>query len=251
MRAKGLLLAGVVALVVGLAGLLVVTFVAVPVGFPGGGLSSPGVVGPWGTGPGGAMGMPGMTAMMGGPVAPNVSPIGIELASAAAQRSIAPLGLPNLALGEVMEFLANYYVQVVERDTGVYAFELLVDKYTGVVVPEMGPNMVWNTRYGMTGGMMGWRALGPGALADMPIGPERAQELARQYVQVQGLPLDVAEPARFYGYYTLHTLRDGEIEGMLSVNGYTGEVWYHAWHGPFIPDLGSSARMGAPSAPRP
>ncbi len=53
-------------------------------------------------------------------------------------------------------------------------------------------------------------------------------------MRVKGLPLAVAEPDRFYGYYTLHTLRDGEIEGMLSVNGYTGEVWYHAWHGPFI-----------------
>ena len=22
--------------------------------------------------------------------------------------------------------------------------------------------------------------------------------------------------------------------GMLSVNGYTGQVWYHTWHGPFV-----------------
>ena len=21
---------------------------------------------------------------------------------------------------------------------------------------------------------------------------------------------------------------------MLSVNGYSGEVWYHSWHGPFV-----------------
>ncbi len=26
----------------------------------------------------------------------------------------------------------------------------------------------------------------------------------------------------------------GAISGMLSVNGYTGQVWYHAWHGGFI-----------------
>ena len=38
----------------------------------------------------------------------------------------------------------------------------------------------------------------------------------------------------FYGYYTLHTLNDGEIEGMLSVNGTTGQVWYHSWHGDFL-----------------
>jgi hypothetical protein len=36
------------------------------------------------------------------------------------------------------------------------------------------------------------------------------------------------------GYYTIHTLRDGKIEGMLSVHGTTGQVWYHTWHGGFI-----------------
>jgi len=44
----------------------------------------------------------------------------------------------------------------------------------------------------------------------------------------------VEEADRFYGYYTLHVLKDGQIYGMLSVNGYTGQVWYHSWHGPFL-----------------
>lgn len=34
--------------------------------------------------------------------------------------------------------------------------------------------------------------------------------------------------------YTLHTEKDGGITGILSVNGYSGEVWYHSWHGPFV-----------------
>ena len=38
----------------------------------------------------------------------------------------------------------------------------------------------------------------------------------------------------FYGYYTIHTFVDGEIEGMLSVHGTTGQVWYHTWHGVFV-----------------
>ena len=38
----------------------------------------------------------------------------------------------------------------------------------------------------------------------------------------------------FYGYYTFHTLRDGEIEGMLSLHGTSGNVWYHSWHGDFV-----------------
>jgi ActR/RegA family two-component response regulator len=34
--------------------------------------------------------------------------------------------------------------------------------------------------------------------------------------------------------YTLHFLDDGEIEGMLSVHGNSGDVWYHSWHGGFV-----------------
>lgn len=188
---------------------------------------------------------PSMAGMMGGPVAADAQPIGIDQAAANARQYIDRFGNPNLQLGEVMEFGANYYAQAVERDTGVHAFELLIDKYSGAVFPEMGPNMAWNTKYGMMGGMMG-RFQRPGqgqASAEMPIGAQRAQELAQQYLKTQGLQLGLEEPDRFYGYYTLHTLRGQEIEGMLSVNGYTGEIWYHVWHGPFIRELAPQAEV--------
>jgi hypothetical protein len=42
------------------------------------------------------------------------------------------------------------------------------------------------------------------------------------------------EADAFYGYYTLHVLTDGKMTGVLSVNGYTGQVWYHTWHGAFV-----------------
>jgi len=29
-------------------------------------------------------------------------------------------------------------------------------------------------------------------------------------------------------------LTDGQVSGMLSVNGYTSQVWFHSWHGTFI-----------------
>ncbi len=38
----------------------------------------------------------------------------------------------------------------------------------------------------------------------------------------------------FYGYYTIDVERDGKIIGMLSVNGYTKQVFLHTWHGDFI-----------------
>ncbi|MFD0502244.1 hypothetical protein ACFQ0G_03265 [Streptomyces chiangmaiensis] len=46
--------------------------------------------------------------------------------------------------------------------------------------------------------------------------------------------LHAAEPDHFPGYYTLHTLRDDHIVGVLSVNATTGQVWHHTWHGRFI-----------------
>jgi hypothetical protein len=28
--------------------------------------------------------------------------------------------------------------------------------------------------------------------------------------------------------------KNGTLTGMLSVNGYSGQVWYHTWHGAFM-----------------
>ena len=71
--------------------------------------------------------------------------------------------------------------------------------------------------------------------ADMPISAEQARGYAQQYLD-NSLPVTTIadETDAFYGYYTLHVLRDGQIVGMLSVNGVTGQVWYHTWHGDFI-----------------
>jgi hypothetical protein len=68
----------------------------------------------------------------------------------------------------------------------------------------------------------------------MTVSPEQAREIADAYVRMVSPGTQAGEAEEFYGYYTLHTENDGEVTGMLSVNGYSGEVWYHSWHGPFI-----------------
>ena len=79
------------------------------------------------------------------------------------------------------------------------------------------------------GGWGSWQA-GPTSVT-----AEKALELAQEWLD-QYLPgTSAAEKAdAFFGYYTIHTLKDSQIVGMLSVNGYTGEVWYHTWHGDFV-----------------
>jgi len=164
---------------------------------------------------------------------PSDETLSIEEAHQVVEEYVSNLGYPNLEVAEVMEFEHNFYAIVRESDTGIGAMELLVDKWTGAVGPEMGPNMMWNGRYGMhpRGGWM----MGGGASVTNTIPAEEALQIAQRWLDTYRPGVTVEEHAGpFYGYYTIHTLGNGEIEGMLSVHGATGQVWYHTWHGAFI-----------------
>jgi hypothetical protein len=141
---------------------------------------------------------------------------------------LASVSNKNLVIDEIMEFENNLYVLIKESDTGKGAFELLVDPFTGAVRPESGPNMMWNLKYGMMGGRTG-------SVRSNAIDMEEAKKLASEYLdRVRGHgPYDFAAD-EFYGYYTLDVKKNGAVLGMLSVNAFSGQVWYHTWHGGFI-----------------
>jgi hypothetical protein len=204
--------------------------------------------------PGGMMGGgsgfgPGMMGR--GPTTAQAQPLNsLDDAKQAFQRYINATGNSDLALDEVMQFQWNYYAIVKEKSTGNGAFELLADPRNGTVFPEMGPNMMWNTKYSpmatLGGGMMGgFGGFTPGGMMSGTWGPtapgaqptvtaDQATRYAQQWLD-QYQPGSATEtPDAFPGYYTLHITKDGQITGMLSVNAYTGQVWYHTWHGAFI-----------------
>ena len=161
-----------------------------------------------------------------------------------AEQYIASYRLEDLAIEEVMEFENHYYVEVEEPSTGHHAFEFLIDRNTGTATPEPGPNMMWNLKYGhMTQGMKGTGGSFNGFGNDgsnMTLSEDDAYEAAQLYLSSLGTGLEADDhAAAYYGYYTLHTVRDGQIVGMLSVNGFTGEVWPHTWHGTYLGQLGS------------
>jgi hypothetical protein len=159
--------------------------------------------------------------------------ISLEEAAEAVERYVERLGYTGLHLTEVMEFEHNFYAIVAEEDTGIGAMELLVNKGSGAVGPEPGPNMMWNSEYGMhRGGRMGM--MGGYATGEMTLSAEEAEEAAQRWLDANLPGREAGEADPFYGYYTLHYLKDGEIEGMLSVHGSSGDVWYHSWHGEFI-----------------
>ena len=218
----------------------------------------PGMMDVQGMVPGGMMrrgGMPGMmggnmTGMMGGDdgepgVDPGPAPkrlAAAEVAKAVDAYLAQNYNNPDLEVVELMEFEKNFYAQVAEKSTEINAFELLIDLYSGGVMPEYGPNMMWNTKYGHMDGMGGMMAQGWAGedfgqpTADMPVGLEQARKNAQAYLDYRKSGLTIEEDTDvFYGYYTVHALdKDGKTAGMLSVNGYTGRVWYHTWHGKFV-----------------
>ena len=147
----------------------------------------------------------------------------------------------NLVLGEVMQFDNHFYAEVMEVDSGRGAFEFLIDPVSGSVVLEPGPNMMWNLRYGMHAGYENqtgarWTTPASSDGVDMSVSVEEAHTAAQEYLDVNhpGLTASSEDVEAFYGYYTLHILEDGQVVGMLSVNGYSGQVWLHSWHGNFV-----------------
>ena len=147
-----------------------------------------------------------------------------------AQDYIEYTGVSGLAVAEIMEFSNHFYVDIYEEDTGIHAFEIIIEK-DGDVYPEHGPNMMWNTKYGHHGGgMMGTHP----ESEQMPINEVDSIAYAQNYLDEYMPGAEATEPHRFYGYYTLHVEKDGNIIGMLSVDGFSGDVWYHNWHGDFV-----------------
>jgi hypothetical protein len=183
----------------------------------------------------------------------NLTPLTVNQAKASAEKYLAELNNSDLQIAEIMIFDNNAYVVVKETGTGNGAFELLVDPASQIAYSEHGPNMMWNLKYGSlnhqymmssNNGMMagntammnGWDNTTPADFsAPMIVTPQKAIEYAQKYLDANISGATAAtNPVRFYGYYTLDFEKDGKVAGMLSVNGYSGEVFLHTWHGTFI-----------------
>ena len=173
----------------------------------------------------------------------SAEPLSVAQARTAAETLLKETDLKDLAVAEVMIFDNHAYVEVKDSTTGKGALELLVDPVSKTAFLEFGPSMMWNTKYGMhSDSPLGFRGMGGmmGAGVTVPAGEptvtaEQAVSLAQAYLDKSqaGATADTTAES-FPGYFTLHVLQDGKVTGMLSVNGYTGQVWFHTWHGTLL-----------------
>lgn len=148
----------------------------------------------------------------------------------------------DLIISDIFVFEdSDYYVSVKEKQTGKGAMELLVNPYTGYIYPEYGPNMMWNEKYGMHRGNYGMGMMRylpqqqfySGNNLNKIVDKDTALKLANDYIKSYfGDNYSVMNDGHeFYGYYTFHVNKDNKPFGMVSANFYTGDVWYHNWHG--------------------
>lgn len=182
---------------------------------------------------------PGMGGMMGGgmgmmSIYPAQAQPVPEAEAKARLEAYAKRFAADAKIKEVMNFSENYYAQIVNAK-GEGIAEILADRYTGNVYPEPGPNMMWNARTGMGFGMMGNQNMMRTQVTPQAVRYDKAaaQRLADQFLKGYVPGAKVLEGQAFTGYYTFDYGRK-EIEGMLSVSAYSGEVWVHTWHGVFL-----------------
>lgn len=91
--------------------------------------------------------------------------------------------------------------------------EILVDRYSGATYPEPGPNMMWNTRFGV----------GRTPTGDTGYDLAGAQKLAENFLTGYLPEAQIQESHAMPGYYTFDFGRN-DTKGMLSVNAFSGHI---------------------------
>ena len=131
----------------------------------------------------------------------------------------------DLVISQLHEFSNVYGVEFNEGKTGAKAYEVMVFKNGGRIITDMGPNIMWNTKYGH----MNWG--NDGALT---VSEEQATKNAQEFVTKMGQGYSIGKPELSPGYYEFMVQKDGKDYAELDINGYTGQVWLQNWQGPII-----------------
>ena len=131
----------------------------------------------------------------------------------------------DVVVAELHEFSNGYEIELKEGATGAKAYEVMVYKNGGQIITEIGPNIMWNTKYGH----MNW-----GNNGAVTVSEEQATKSAQEFVTKMGQEYSIGKPELAPGYYEFMVQKDGKDYAELDVNGYTGQVWFENWQGPIV-----------------
>jgi len=125
----------------------------------------------------------------------------------------------GLQISELWEYGTVYKAELSDTNDAK-AFDLIADKFTGAVGPEMGLSMMTNASYGKSLYKL------PFFRRNLNLSPEQATTIAQTFVINSGLDYALESPESYPGYYKFHTTDSTGKFGMdIMVNGYNGGVW--------------------------
>lgn len=146
------------------------------------------------------------------------TPVTTEQEARTAIQGFIDLAYSDLAISELWEYGSVYKAELSDTN-GAKAFDLIVDKFTGAVLPEMGMSMMLNASYGR--GLYRMTSFG----TSLTLTPQQATDAAQTFVGKNALGYTLDAPETYPGYYKFHT-KTGAAFGMdIMVNGYNGRIW--------------------------
>lgn len=127
----------------------------------------------------------------------------------------------SLTISHVWEYQTVYKAELADT-TGQLAFDVVADKLTGNVLPEMGLSMMMNASWGRQLQMT------PGFGKKLTLTPDDAVTAAMAFVSKNAAVINynLGTPETYPGYYKFHTTDTSGKPGLdIMVNGYNGGIW--------------------------
>jgi hypothetical protein len=137
-----------------------------------------------------------------------------------------------LTFDEVHIFPDFYEVEFNDLN-GYKGPELYLYRSSGDLGPEMGPNMMWDTKYGMGDWNMGGWNMG-GWSSGGSCGTEISESQARGYVTTTAAGVTLGDAERHHGYWEFELKRGSSVVNQVNVNNCTHAI---VWESDWQPDM--------------
>lgn len=150
-----------------------------------------------------------------------LTPIATPQDAIAAFQDFVSAANSSLQISEVWEYQTVYKAELSDT-TGHKAFDLVADKVTGAVTPEMGFSMMMNATWGKQ------LQVTPKFAKKATITPEAAATAIQSFLSKNATVINytLAAQETYPGYYKFHTTDALGNPGMdIMVNGYNGGIW--------------------------
>ena len=150
-----------------------------------------------------------------------LNPITSPEEARAAIQSFIGASSSSLTISELWEYGTAYMAELSDQ-TGAKAFDVMADKFTGAVGPEMGLSMMMNASYG--NGIYKAAKFGK----KLTVSEDQAMTIAQNFVNANGLGYTLEAPEDYPGYYKFHTADSSGFGLEIMVNGYNGSIWMNS-----------------------